>query len=216
MGHGRLFAEGHVTETEASRLVGAPAWQTLLLAELQRVSAQAKETEWFALGGQLYRRDRTAGNVGHLVRAGADGKELPREFLAPDEVSAVTRKLADGCKDAFAVAADDNYAIEPQTPGAPVYRAVCGEIWYHVDGASGAILERLDPSRRAYRWAYSALHTFDLPALIGRPRLRTLLIVTLCALGLAFSVTGVVIGWRRLRHQFRWRAAATRANNPRI
>ena len=31
------------------------------------------------------------------------------------------------------------------------------------------------------------------------PRLRDALIVGLCALGLVFSITGIVIGWRRLR-----------------
>ena len=63
----------------------------------------------------------------------------------------------------------------------------------------GAMLEKFDRSRRAYRWAYGALHTLDFPALIARPLLRTTLIVMLCGLGLTFSVTGVVIGWRRLR-----------------
>jgi hypothetical protein len=38
----------------------------------------------------------------------------------------------------------------------------------------------------------------DAPALVARPRLRTALIVMLCAFGLVFSLTGVVIGWRRL------------------
>ena len=40
----------------------------------------------------------------------------------------------------------------PTMPGAPVYRLVCGDVWYHIDGASGAALEKLDSSRRAYRW----------------------------------------------------------------
>jgi hypothetical protein len=83
-------------------------------------------------------------------------------------------------------------------PHAPVYRVVCGDTWLHIDGANGAMLEKLDPSRRAYRWAYSALHTLDYPALTKRPALRTAIIVLLCAAGLAFSVTAVVIGWRRL------------------
>jgi hypothetical protein len=34
------------------------------------------------------------------------------------------------------------------------------------------------------------------------PRLRDVLIVGLCALGLVFSVTGIVVGWRRLRATF--------------
>ena len=84
-------------------------------------------------------------------------------------------------------------------PDAPVYRSVCSQVWFHLDGANGAMLEKLDPSRRAYRWAYSALHTLDFPALSGRPLLRTVLIVTLCGFGLVFSLTTIVIGWRRLR-----------------
>jgi hypothetical protein len=84
-------------------------------------------------------------------------------------------------------------------PNAPVYRSICGDLWYHVDGSSGAVLEKLDPSRRAYRWVYSALHTLDFPALTARPTLRATIIVTLCGCGFVFSLTGIVIGWRRLR-----------------
>ena len=84
-------------------------------------------------------------------------------------------------------------------PGAPVYRLACGDVWYHIDAASGVALEKLDSSRRAYRWFYSALHTLDIPALMATPAVRTVLIVALCAVGLAFSLSGVVIGWRRLR-----------------
>ena len=87
-------------------------------------------------------------------------------------------------------------------PSAPVYRSVCGDVWFHVDGASGAILERLDSSRRAYRWFYTALHTFNFPLLSAHPAALSALIVLLCSLGLVFSVTGAVIGWRRLRHSF--------------
>jgi hypothetical protein len=46
---------------------------------------------------------------------------------------------------------------------------------------------------------YSALHTLDIPVLMEAPGVRTVLIIALCALGLAFSLSGVVIGWRRLR-----------------
>jgi len=63
------------------------------------------------------------------------------------------------------------------------------------------VLEKLDRSRRMYRWAYSALHTLDVPDLTARPKLRSALVVVLCALGFGFSVTAVVIGWRRLRQQ---------------
>jgi len=47
------------------------------------------------------------------------------------------------------------------------------------------------------------LHTLDFPVLTARPALRTALIVALCGCGFIFSLTGVVIAWRRLLACFR-------------
>jgi hypothetical protein len=49
---------------------------------------------------------------------------------------------------------------------------------------------------------FRALHTFDFPPLASIPWLRTSLIVGLCLCGLAFSLTGVTLAWRRLRISF--------------
>jgi len=49
---------------------------------------------------------------------------------------------------------------------------------------------------------FRAMHTFDFPPLASRPLLRTSLIVGLCLCGLAFSLTGVTLAWRRLRMSF--------------
>lgn len=46
---------------------------------------------------------------------------------------------------------------------------------------------------------FRALHTFDVAPLSSRPLLRSILIVGLCVCGLAFSLTGVALAWRRLR-----------------
>src|SRR5262249_31774960 len=46
---------------------------------------------------------------------------------------------------------------------------------------------------------FRKLHSFDSPPLTSLPRLRSSLIVGLCLCGLAFSLTGVVLAWRRLR-----------------
>jgi len=45
---------------------------------------------------------------------------------------------------------------------------------------------------------FRALHTFDVPPLASHPLLRSFLIVGLCLCGLAFSLTGVALAWRRL------------------
>ena len=198
MDHGRLFSLDKLSDVEAKAVTGTPAWDTLSSDEVRRLSAQPREVEWFPFRGQVLRRERIALGVQRLLAPGA-GKSVDRAFLAADDVSAIGPSLASTCNAAVPIAAGDNYAIEPTMPGAPVYRLVCGNIWYHIDAASGAALEKLDSSRRAYRWLYSALHTLDILALLATPAVRTVLIVVLCGVGLAFSLSGVVIGWRRLR-----------------
>jgi len=95
-------------------------------------------------------------------------------------------------------------------PHAPIYRSVCRDIWYQIDGASGAILERLDPSRQAYRWLYGALHTMDIPVLVAHPVVRSVLIVLSCGFGFVFSITAILISWRRLGFPF----SASRSSRP--
>ncbi|MGZ5151051.1 MAG: PepSY domain-containing protein, partial [Burkholderiales bacterium] len=90
------------------------------------------------------------------------------------------------------------YPVTRSMPDAPVYRFACGGAWFQVDSANGAVLEKMDSSRRSYRWLYAALHTLDFPAFVSRPPLRTTVIMLLCGLGFAFSITAVVIAWRRL------------------
>jgi hypothetical protein len=46
---------------------------------------------------------------------------------------------------------------------------------------------------------YAALHALDFSALAARPALHSALVVCLCGCGLAFSLTGCVIAWGRLR-----------------
>jgi hypothetical protein len=46
---------------------------------------------------------------------------------------------------------------------------------------------------------FRTLHTFDFEPLSSHPLLRTAAIVLLCLCGFAFSLTGVVLAWRKLR-----------------
>jgi len=72
----------------------------------------------------------------------------------------------------------------------------------YVDSVSGALLVVMDSSRRTYAWVYYALHTFNFPALIDRPVLRQTFVLFLMLAGIAFSVTGAVLGFKRLRRSF--------------
>jgi len=203
MDHGRLFATGKLTAAEAAALPATPRWPELATPIGQPMSPPAREIEWFAFDGKFYRRDRTGLGVQTLtaIDRGTGIPAAPRAFLSVAEIGGLIGRLAQNCSGPIPVMAGDNYAMAASLPSAPVYRLVCGEVWFHVDGASGAVLERLDRSRRAYRWFYGALHTLDVPVLVAHPLLRSALVVILCGGGLAFSLTGVVIGWRRLRRQ---------------
>ena len=196
MDHGRLFSKGIASRDDAAAAANGAAWPGIP-ASLGGAGQGTREIEWFAFDGKIYRRERFAVDAQRVLAA--DVTNASRPFLTIDEMKTFAAKLKPGCSVAVVGIWHESYPVVSAVPGAPVYRIACGERWLHVDGANGALLETLDASRRAYRWLYSALHTLDFPALTARPRLRTALIVTLCVLGFAFSVTAVAIGWRRLR-----------------
>lgn len=70
--------------------------------------------------------------------------------------------------------------------------------WLHLDPYSGALIERLDRRQRAERWLFNLPHSWDWLPLLERPWLRETLIILLSIGGLAISLTGIVLGWRRL------------------
>ncbi|RXH21013.1 PepSY domain-containing protein [Bradyrhizobium zhanjiangense] len=200
MDHGRLFSRGQLTLTEAGVVNAAPDWREASSLDLQPISAAAREAEWFAFNGHVYRRDRVALGGQTLSRRGDALRDGLAGFLDVHEIQGLMGRLTVGCGPPSVLPDSDDYPALSTMPGAPVYRSRCdGDLWFDIDGADGNVLQRLDPSRRAYRWLYSALHTLDFPVLLAHPRLRDVVIVSLCTLGLTFSVTGIVIGWRRLR-----------------
>jgi uncharacterized iron-regulated membrane protein len=73
------------------------------------------------------------------------------------------------------------------------------QTWFHVDPATGEILGRTDRGRRAYRWLFNALHSFDFPALLSNRPAWDAVVWLLSILGMVISVSGIVIGWQYLR-----------------
>jgi PepSY-associated TM region len=205
MDDGRLFSTGRPTVAEAASIAGMPMRDALPPDQTRHLSVQAKEVEWFAFGGQVYRRERVGADQQRLFPAGAQNPTSisDQAYFSAGEIDAAAGHFAPACNRAVTVSSRDDYAVASIMPNAPVYRVVCGGTWYDLDGASGALLEKLDSSRRAYRWLFSGLHSFDFPVLTARQTLRTGVIVLLCGCGLAFSLTGVVLAWRRLLVCFR-------------
>jgi uncharacterized iron-regulated membrane protein len=75
------------------------------------------------------------------------------------------------------------------------------QTWFHIDPATGEILGRTDRGRRAYRWLFNALHSFDFPALLSNRPAWDAVVWLLSILGMVISVSGIAIGWQYLRHR---------------
>ena len=88
----------------------------------------------------------------------------------------------------------------------PVWRVVFADAhatWVHVDPQTGAVVGRSDSARRVSRWLFAMLHSWDWLPLITRRPLWDAVMVFFSLGGAALSLTGVVIGWRRLGRKLR-------------
>ncbi len=71
--------------------------------------------------------------------------------------------------------------------------------WLYVDPARGAIVERYERSGRVERWLYHGFHSLDFPFLFRSRPAWDIVVIALSLGGIALSITGIVIGYRRLR-----------------
>jgi hypothetical protein len=86
----------------------------------------------------------------------------------------------------------------------PIWRVVFDDphaSWVHLDPHTGNVLGRLDRHKRASRWLFAMLHSWDWLPLLERRPLWDITLLALSLGGLLLSVSGVVIGWRRLRRR---------------
>ncbi|MBB6125363.1 putative iron-regulated membrane protein [Sphingobium subterraneum] len=71
--------------------------------------------------------------------------------------------------------------------------------WVHLDPATGRMLGDLDARGRTYRWLFDLLHKWDLNVLTQSRPSWDVLLWLLSGLGLVTSVSGIWLGWKRLR-----------------
>ncbi|MNL45173.1 hypothetical protein D3C87_1677960 [compost metagenome] len=83
----------------------------------------------------------------------------------------------------------------------PIWRVIYDNpqaTWVYLDPATSQIVGRQDRSNRVSRWLFSFLHSWDWTGLLSRRPIWDVLLIVLSLGGAALSLTGVVIGWRRL------------------
>jgi hypothetical protein len=84
----------------------------------------------------------------------------------------------------------------------PVYRVILNDdeqTRYYIDPNTGALLQRADSIGRWRRWLFSGLHRLDLAEWMRARPLRDVLMWLTLLGGLAGSVTGVYLAFRRVR-----------------
>lgn len=205
MDHGRFFSRGTPTPEQSARYHGltVEAAARKIPLEAVRQQAGARAIGFYALGGVPVMEIVDAQAASTL--AGADGRPIGPEVMV-DMVESAIRAAWPGSSPSHSepVAATDLYSL---AEGMPEFtrRYPVGEngTMLYINGTNGALVTVMDRSRAAYAWIYYALHTFNFPGLAERPLLREVLILVPLSIGFAFSVTGVVIGYQRLRRSVR-------------
>ena len=216
MDHGRLFAKPDATRIERERFMGGPFKpERFAMPSLSAEMVGVKEIEFIQIAGEAFYRVRIDAERQRVVAATENskgGSEWAQSSLTRaaqsvfDSVRLLGVDRLDG-NDAY------HYTTDASTP--PVMLRIrfddAAKTWLHIDPASGVIVEKVDASRRLYRWLFNGLHRLDFPFLAERPTLRRTCVVALCALGFVFSVTGTVIAYRRLLRDLSARQSVLRS-----
>ena len=82
-----------------------------------------------------------------------------------------------------------------------MYRAKFDDLestWYHIDVDNGEIINRITNTNRIERWLFNGLHSLDFQLLIKHGLLREIILIFLSLVGFIFSLSAIVVGWRRL------------------
>lgn len=125
--------------------------------------------------------------------------------LADEMILAAARQLVPGAQPVSHVRLNEEDAYwyshhnERKLPVLRVMFDDPDQTWAYIDPDTGAVLARIRASDRIHRWVFSALHSLDFRWLLAHRPAWDAVMWTLSLAGLVISVSGVVIGWRRLR-----------------
>lgn len=162
-------------------------------------AAPIREVNWLYLGGQPYSVSTLASGE-RLADFGPD-----RQPDVAARISAAAPQLLPGSSltslELLESHDDYYYSRHFMRQPLPAYRARFDDAeatWYHINALTGEVVNRLTRRGRLERWLFNGLHSFDFQFLRDSRPLWDLTVILLSLAGLGFSVTSIVIGWRRL------------------
>lgn len=171
------------------------------VAQTLHASLTVKEIALSQVNSQpFYEASETPGKSAFLDDKGSLARPFPGSFL----LDAARRAVPDGhiVETSQLTGYDSYYYDREKLSPLPVFRVKFDDptaIWLYIDPLRGALLARFDRSMRLDRWIYHGLHSLDFPFLWPYRPWWDLVVIILCAGGLAVSMTGTVIGYHRLR-----------------
>ncbi|MGC4029931.1 MAG: PepSY domain-containing protein [Steroidobacteraceae bacterium] len=207
MNPGSLFPHTTVpAAVQAAWLGERPSVQALPGAPARAVLADMREYEYRRDGGEVLLH----AIVSPTLQRRLDTSQQPAVALPPYTAAELIDRFAAHAGAPVAsyewLTAFDTYYYgrKDRFKPLPVLRARLADAagtWYYLDTATGQPFLKSDQGTRVQRWLYNGLHSFDLPQLLHRPVLWTLLIWGLSIAGLALCITSVVISWRWLKRK---------------
>ena len=181
------------------------------LATFQATGFYPRELEWQLLDGKGYYIGFDNNGQSNILAAEANATPF-KQFSWQQLESAAARLMGDAKPSASNILTDyDIYyyqrAAHTMTGHTekrlPILRLEFDDAystWLHIDPYTG-IVTKLDAYKRTSRWLFAFLHSWDwLPLLNSRP-LWDSLMIAFSAGGLMISVSGIIIGWRRLKRK---------------
>lgn len=166
-----------------------------------------KEGELIQLAGVPHYVFFASPDESFLVRADETGAK-PFELFDESEFLALAKQLMPGhepAQTAFFSRQDAyHYSHRPnddpvRVPFLRVDYADEENTSLYFDPHTGMLLHRYTTAARWHRWLYYGLHSFDFPGLTRNRPLWDIVVLVPLTGGLAISMFGMIVGWRRIR-----------------
>ena len=175
-----------------------------LPAALRSTPEALRELQFLPFAGEwlVQGRDRSGRTAVLAARSGHEA------VIGPDRIRSAAQRYLPAASIvgvSLLEREDVHWYSHHQRRPVPVWRVIfddAARTWLHVSPVTGQILAVSDERSRTRRWLFNGLHSLDLPWLIHYRPAWDLFVWLLSLAGLVVSVSGVVIGWRRLRKDF--------------
>lgn len=164
---------------------------------------QIKEVKWHQLKGESF-YSYISSPTQSEVRFPSISEQNTSTKLQTIVNDAIPNLLPDANLDSIdLITAGDNYYYSRSNNFRPfpVYRAKFDDLestWYHIDVDNGEIINRITSTNRLERWLFNGLHSLDFQFLTKHGPFRDVLLIFLSLAGFVFSLSAVIVGWRRL------------------